>query len=115
MNKGDICLGFFPFVDTGSRKLRPVLVLTDPIGYGDDYIVAYISSAVPRKLLATDVLLDPMLPENKTLNLKQVSVLRLHKVSTLHKSLLKRHLGVASSEFVSQTLGKIVSILEGIA
>lgn len=113
MNKGDICLGFFPFVDTDSRKLRPVMILTDPIGYGEDYVVAYISSTVPRTLLATDVLIDPTIPENESINLKQASVLRLHKISTLHKSSLKRRLGVADSGFVEQALNIVASIFEG--
>jgi mRNA interferase MazF len=68
----------------GGRKLRPVLVLTGPLGTVPEFVVAYISSVIPSALLPTDLLVDPATPEFASSKLKTVSVLRLHKLSTIH-------------------------------
>ena len=44
-------------------KLRPVLLLTGPMGPVPEVLVAYISSVIPSQLLPSDVLLDPAKPE----------------------------------------------------
>lgn len=55
--------------------------------------VAYISSVVPAQLLPSDLLIDSAKPEFRSTGLKIVSVLRLHKLATIHSSNLVRHLG----------------------
>ena len=65
-------------------KLRPVLLLTGAIGSVPEILVAYISSVVPTQLLQSDILIDPAKPEFHSTHLKTVSVLRLHKLATLH-------------------------------
>jgi hypothetical protein len=52
---------------------------------------------VPAALLASDVLLDPTLPEHQSTLLKSVSVLRLHKLATIHVTTLQRRLGSISA------------------
>jgi mRNA interferase MazF len=47
MQPGEIYLAQFPFGDVPGMKLRPVLLLTGPIGAIPEVLVAYISSAVP--------------------------------------------------------------------
>ncbi len=84
MAPGEICLASFPFGDAPGMKLRPVLILTGPVGPIPEVLVAYISSVVPPTLLSTDVLVDPTRPEFQSTNLKTVSVLRLHKLATIH-------------------------------
>jgi mRNA-degrading endonuclease toxin of MazEF toxin-antitoxin module len=37
--------------------------------------------------------LDPAKPEFRSTNLKTASVLRLHKLATIHASMIARHLG----------------------
>jgi hypothetical protein len=56
MAPGEICLATFPFGDAPGMKLRPVLLLTGPLGSIPEVLVAYISSVVPVTLLPTDVL-----------------------------------------------------------
>jgi len=56
MRPGEIYLAQFPFGDVPGMKLRPVLLLTGPIGAIPEVLVAYISSIIPAQLLATDVL-----------------------------------------------------------
>src|SRR5271155_5058652 len=91
---GEIFLAQFPFGDKPGMKLRPVLLLTGPVGPIPEILVAYISSVVPSGLLASDLLLDPTTPEFRQTHLKTASALRLHKLATIHCSSLARHLGV---------------------
>jgi hypothetical protein len=59
MRPDDIYLASFPFGDAPGMKLRPVLLLTGPLGSVPEVLVAYISSVIPPVLLATDIVLDP--------------------------------------------------------
>lgn len=93
MVPGEIFLANFPFGDSAGMKLRPVLLLTGPLGSVPEVLVAYISSVVPPVLLTTDIALDPADPQQATVRLKQKSVLRLHKLATIHESSLVRQLG----------------------
>ena len=90
MLPGQIFLASFPFGDVPGMKLRPVLLLTPPIGPIPEVLVAYISSRVPASLLPTDLLIDVPAPQT---GLKVPSVVRLHKQATLHRSSLVRLLG----------------------
>jgi mRNA interferase MazF len=107
MERGDIHLASFPFGDIAMMKLRPVLLLTGIVGTGTEIIVAYISSVIPASLLESDILLDPTLPEYQPTRLRRVSVLRLHKIATIHRTSLQRRLGsisVATQEVVDTKL-----------
>jgi mRNA interferase MazF len=94
MRPGEIYLASFPFGDAPGMKLRPVLLLTAPVGPIPEILVAYISSVVPSTLLPSDVMLDPARPEHHSTNLKTASVLRLHKLATIHATSVVRFLGV---------------------
>ena len=94
MRLGEIYLAKFPFGDAPGMKLRPVLLLTDPVGVIPEILVAYISSVIPPQLLPSDILLDPAIPEFHSTNLKVISALRLHKLATIHCSSVARYLGV---------------------
>jgi len=96
MRPGEICLASFPFGDTAGMKLRPVLVLAGPIGPIPEVLVAYISSVLPPGLMPSDLVLDPARPEFRSTNLKTASVLRLHKLATIHGSMIVRHLDTAA-------------------
>jgi len=74
-------------------KLRPVLLLTGPVGSVPEVLVAYISSVVPAALLPTDVVLDPATTQYASTMLKTRSVLRLHKLATVHTRNVVRRLG----------------------
>ena len=93
MRPGKICLASFPFGDVAGMKLRPVLLLAGPIGPIPEVLVAYISSVLPTALMPSDLVLDPAKPELRSTNLKTASVLRLHKLATIHSSMIVRHLG----------------------
>ena len=93
MRLGEIYLARFPFGDAAGMKLRPVLLLTGPLGSVPEILVAYISSVIPSQLLRSDILIDPGNPEFQSTHLKTLSVLRLHKLATIHCSSLARSLG----------------------
>src|SRR5436309_26971 len=96
MTRGEIYLARFPTGGTVGAKVRPVLLLTDPVGPVPELLTAYISAVIPDPLLPSDLLLDPALPEHSGTNLKTVSVIRLHKLATIHLRDAFRHLGALS-------------------
>ncbi|MEO8661319.1 MAG: type II toxin-antitoxin system PemK/MazF family toxin [Bryobacteraceae bacterium] len=68
-------------------------MLSGPVGPIPEVLVAYISSVLPMALMPSDLVLDPAKPEFRSTNLKTTSVLRLHKLATIHASMIARHLG----------------------
>lgn len=102
MNKGDIYLARFPLGGTVGVKVRPVLLLTAPVGPVPEVLTAYLSSVVPISSLPTDLVVDPALPAYASTNLKTVSVIRLHKLATLHQRDLFRQLGTLSATAVAE-------------
>ena len=111
MNRDEIYLANFPFGDSAGMKLRPVLLLTAPVGGVPEVLVAYISSVVPCGLLPSDILLDPRIAEHASTNLKTASVLRLHKLATIHARNVVRRLGVLSIITSSEVDGKLRRLL----
>ena len=111
MRPGEIYLAKFPFGDVPGMKLRPVLLLTPPIGSVPEILVAYISSVVPAHPLPSDLPIDPALPEFRGTNLKTTSVLRLHKLATLHCSSLARFLGALTDSVRGEVGSKLSDLL----
>ena len=111
MKAGEVHLANFPFGDVPGTKLRPVFVLTGSLGQVPEVLVAYISSVVPAVLLPTDIAIDPLTPEGSGTKLKVVSVLRLHKLATIHQSNLIRFLGSASPSLRSDVADRLRNML----
>jgi mRNA-degrading endonuclease toxin of MazEF toxin-antitoxin module len=111
MAPGDIYLAHFPFGDAAGMKLRPVLLLTGPIGPVPEFLVAYISSIVPPMLLPSDILIDPSRPEFSATKLKAISVVRLHKLATIHRSSIVRRLGSISQTTSNEVASKLTTLL----
>jgi mRNA interferase MazF len=59
-------------------------LLTGLLGTVPELLVAYMTSVVPGALLPTDLLIDPSLREYADTNLKGTTLLRLHKLATVH-------------------------------
>jgi len=111
MQRGEIYLASFPFGDVPGMKLRPVLLLTPPIGSPAEVLVAYISSVMPSGLLPSDIVLDPQTSEGQATNLKTTSVLRLHKLATIHTTSVRRYLGKIAAVTESAVNAKITTLL----
>ena len=111
MHPGEIYLAQFPFGDVPGMKLRPVLSLTGSVGPIPEVLVAYISSVVPNQLLPSDVLIDPSQAGFRSTNLKTRSVLRLHKLATIHRASLVRYLGALEASSSATAASKLKSLL----
>ena len=82
---GDIVLLKFPFTDGKSLKKRPALIIND---YDDgDIIVCRITSQI------YDTKNDYYLDNWSEAGLKLPSVVRVHKIATLDKSLVETSMG----------------------
>lgn len=111
MNPDEIYLASFPFGGSAGMKLRPVLLLTGAVGTVPEVLVAYISSVIPPSLLPSDLVLDPSMAEYASTNLKTISVLRLHKLATIHARNVVRRLGVLSAGARAEVDGKLGALL----
>ena len=111
MRRGEVYLAHFPFGDMPGMKLRPVRLLTGEVGAVPEVLVAYISSAIPTQMLASDILLDPAKVEFKSTHLKTTSALRLHKMATIHCTSLARYLGAIDPAAWNLVVAKLKDLL----
>jgi len=111
VNPDEIYLANFPFGGSAGMKLRPVLLLTGPVGNVPEVLVAYISSVMPSPLLPSDLILDPATVDHATTNLKTKSVVRLHKLATIHSRNVVRYLGSLAATTASEVDDKLRTVL----
>jgi mRNA-degrading endonuclease toxin of MazEF toxin-antitoxin module len=112
IQRDEVYLASFPFGDTAGMKLRPVLTLTGPVGPIPEVLVAYISSVIPHPLLSSDIVLDPTTAEHAATNLKTTSVLRLHKLATIHCRAVVRRLGHLSEVTAVEAERRLAALLK---
>src|ERR1051325_11052063 len=93
MTRGTIVLTPFPFTDLSGNKLRPALVVTPTNRFGNDVVLAFISSNRARTLNATDLQIENTHPEFAKTGLKVSSVIRLEKLVTIDRSIIRGALG----------------------
>jgi mRNA interferase MazF len=96
MIKYSLVLVPFPFDDFSASKVRPALCLTSEIGNLEHIIIAFISSQIPDELAGSDFVIRKNSSHWKGTGLALDSVIRLHKMVTIPKSLIKRKLGVVN-------------------
>jgi mRNA interferase MazF len=83
--RGDLLLVDFPFVHAGKAKQRPALVVADT---GDnDVVLARVTTQSQGSAF------DVAIANWKAAGLLAPSVVRLHKLATIDKSLVQRRLG----------------------
>ena len=103
--KGDIIVIEFPFSDLKNAKRRPVLIVKVP--KGEDIIVAQITSASYEKSVEI-----PLIDSDfKQGSLKRDSFVRVDKIASIEKSLIKYKIGSLKQEKFSQILEKICFFL----
>ena len=98
MIKNSIVLVPFPFDDFSSSKVRPALCLTSEIGNYNHVIIAFISSKLPDNSIDSDLVIRKNTDIWKGTGLIADSVIRLHKMVTIPKSLIKRKLGAINKD-----------------
>ena len=97
MMKNSIVLVPFPFDDFTSAKVRPALCLTSEIGKFNHIVVSFISSNVKHKE-TYDILLKKESSLFKETGLRVDSIIKLHRMVTIPKWLIKRKLGEINTE-----------------
>ncbi|OYU97457.1 MAG: hypothetical protein CFE21_03960 [Bacteroidetes bacterium B1(2017)] len=93
MAKGDIVLINFPFTDLTGSKLRPAIILAESTL---DLTVCFITTQIQRQELL-DIPINP----NSTNRLKNPSLIRISKIATLDKTIVKGLLGKISNNEIS--------------
>jgi mRNA interferase MazF len=93
--KNLIVLVPFPFDDFSGTKLRPALCLTNKIGQFEHIIISFISSRIPnyQNLLDSDLIINQANSDFHATGLRTDSVIRLHKLVTIPKHMIRRRLG----------------------
>ena len=104
--KGDILVIEFPFSDLKNTKRRPVLILKVP--KGDDIIAAQITGSSYEKSVEISIKGEDF----KQGSLKRESYVRIDKIFSIEKSLIKYKLGSLKQEKFNEILDKICSFLK---
>lgn len=112
MIKQFIVLVPFPFDDFSSSKVRPALCLTSEIGQYQHVIIAFISSRIPEDILESDVIIKQQSEHAAGTGLTSDSVIRLHKMVTIPKNLIKRKLGSVDKVLQIEIDNKIRHLFE---
>lgn len=107
--QGDILIVPFPFTNLNSVKQRPVLVLSKN-NYNrnsEDLIVCGITSNLREEnnsiLINNDSLIDGFLPRS--------SLVKVDKLFSVHKSLIKKRIGIVSDEIFSEVRRKFLDLV----
>jgi mRNA interferase MazF len=112
MIKNTIVLVPFPFDDFSFSKVKPALCLTNEIGNFSHVIIAFISSKIPEDLFESDIIIRKLSENTIGTGLTVDSVIRLHKIVTIPKSLIKRKLGVINKSIALETRKKISQLFD---
>ena len=108
---GAIVLVNFPFSDLTSAKVRPALVLTSK---GDDVIILGIFSKIPASCRDSWFKLDASEEGFQRTGLKKTSIIKTEKITVLHRSLVRKEIGILGPEAmkrVRQTVAKTLELL----
>ena len=114
MIKNSVVLVPFPFDDFTEAKVRPALCLTSEIGKFNHVIIAFISSKIPDDIVPSDLVVKKEGDHFENTGLLVDSVIRLHKLVTIPKHLIKRRLGEIDKTLASEVNKKITSLFLGI-
>jgi mRNA interferase MazF len=108
MIKHSVVLVPFPFDDLSGAKPRPALCLTNEIGKLKHVVIAFISSNLGQKLLDSDIILEKGSDFWQGTGLQVDSLVRLHKLVTIPKSLMKRKLGMINETLRDEVYEKLM-------
>jgi len=112
MTKHRVVLVQFPFDDFSGAKVRPAVCLTEPIGPHQHLILAFVTSRVPASPLNTDLVIDSSDADFAATGLRVSSTLRLHRLMTVPRALLRRELGVLSPAKQAQLQERLRELFE---
>lgn len=104
MAKGDIVLITFPFTDLSGNKLRPAVVLGETT---QDVTVCFITTQIEWQE-PTDIVLSP----NNDNGLRKLSLIRVGKIATLEKSLIKGLMGRLTPNDIHEINSKLKLVFQ---
>lgn len=110
--KNKIVLVPFPFDDLSANKVRPAVFLTDEIQPYGHIVLAFITSKVSRNPSATDFVIDSKDVDFAQTGLKGDSMVRLHRLMTSSKSIIKRQLGELSNNQQTEIENRLRKLFE---
>jgi mRNA interferase MazF len=104
--KGDVVLVPFPFTDLSQTKLRPAIVLyVQP--EGEDITLCFISSQNLERVSRDELIIDPEFAQT---GLKSKSKVRVSRIVTLEKQLIKRKLGSLGLQLIENVDRVLVDV-----
>ncbi|MFO8071806.1 MAG: type II toxin-antitoxin system PemK/MazF family toxin [Polyangia bacterium] len=92
--------------------MRPALCLTSEIGRFGHVIVAFISSRAPRDPHESDVIIRKGSQEWSGTGLAVDSVIRLHRLVTIPRQLVRRKLGAIGPEVREDVRRRLFELFE---
>ena len=92
LSRGNVVLARFPFTDLTGTTLRPAVIVSQG-QLGDDLVLVAISSVVRGALAPADYTVESNHPEFISTGLRVTSVIRVHKLATVERSVIIRRLG----------------------
>lgn len=110
--KHKIVLVPFPFDDLSSAKVRPAVCLTNDIEPYGHIVVAFITSRVSNEPSATDLNIESTDPHFAATGLKVSSAIRLHRLMTISRSVIKRELGRLAEPHIAAVEERLRKLLE---
>lgn len=96
--KNKVVLVPFPFDDLSSTKVRPAVCLTNEIAPYGHVILAFITNNVSHTASDTDLVIDVQDADFAQTGLKVSSTVRLHRLMTVSKNIIRRQLGEMSAK-----------------
>jgi len=93
MTRYKVVLVPFPFDDLSAAKVRPAVCLTEPVGEHRHVVLAFLTSRVPARPVATDLVLDTGDPDFPATGLRVSCTLQVHRMMTVTTDLIQRELG----------------------
>lgn len=112
MIKNSIVLVPFPFDNFSISKVRPAICLTSEIGKYNHVIIAFITSKIPEDLIESDFIISKHSENFIGTGLTVDSVIRLHKIITIPKSLIKRRLGTINKSVELEIKTKLRNLFD---
>jgi mRNA interferase MazF len=104
MAKGDIVLITFPFTDLSGNKLRPSVILAET---NLDVTVCFITTQTEWRE-PSDIIINP----SSINGLRKISLLRIGKIATIEKTLIKGIMGRLTTNELLELNIKLRSVFQ---
>ena len=112
LSRGEVVLTRFPFTDLSGAAFRPAVVVSQG-QIGQDVVLIAISSVVRGALAPTDYTVESTHPEFALTGLRVTSVLRMHKLAVVERSVIGRRLGRVGPQLQTE-VDRILRVVLGL-